>query len=258
MQYIQYERRDHVATITLNRPKAYNAFHREMALEVQAQLDACAADPEVRVIVLTGNGKAFSAGQDIQELTGPTPPAMTTILREHYNPIVTRIAEMKQIVIAAVNGVAAGAGGNIALACDLTVATESAVFVQAFSKIGLIPDSGGTFYLPRIVGRQRALGLMLTSDKITAREADELGMLYRVLPDAEFAEGVQKLAAKLAALPPVGLALTKEAVRRSWSNDLDQQLALEDELQVRAGSTEDYQEAIRAFVEKRRPVVKGR
>lgn len=258
MDHITYQRDDHVGTLTLNRPKAYNSFHRAMALEVQAQLDACSADPELRVLVLTGAGRAFSAGQDIGELTGPHPPVMEQILTEHYNPIVERIAAARYIVIAAVNGVAAGAGGNLAFACDLTVAAEGAAFTQAFSKIGLIPDSGGTFYLPRIVGRQRALGLMLTSDKLTAAEAERLGLLYKVYPDAAFADEVHQLAQRLAALPPVGLALTKRAVRASWQHDLSQQLALEAELQIEAGSTEDYQDAIRAFVEKRPPVVRGR
>ena len=258
MQHITYSRTGHVGTLTLNRPRAYNSFHRAMALEVQAQLDACAADSELRVLVLTGSGRAFSAGQDIGELTGPNPPVMEQILTKHYNPIVARIAAAKYIVVAAVNGVAAGAGGNLAFACDLTVATESASFTQAFSRIGLIPDSGGTFYLPRIVGRQRALGLMLTSEKIKAPEAERLGLLYKVFPDADFVAGVEKLAAQLATLPPVGLALTKRAVRASWQNDLTQQLALEAELQIEAGSTEDYQDAINAFIEKRPAVVKGR
>ena len=258
MQHLTYQRDGHVGTLTLNRPKAYNSFHRALALEVQAQLDACAADPELRVLVLTGAGRAFSAGQDIGELTGPNPPVMEQILTEHYNPIVERIAKARFLVIAAVNGVAAGAGGNLAFACDLTVATESAAFTQAFSKIGLIPDSGGTFYLPRILGRQRALGLMLTSEKISATEAERLGLLYKVYPDDDFAAQTTQLARHLASLPPVGLALTKRAVRESWQNDLTAQLALEAELQIEAGNTEDYREAITAFIEKRPAVVKGK
>ncbi len=246
-----------VAFITLNRPAAYNSFHREMALLLQKTLDDCARNPEIRAICITGEGKAFSAGQDLKEVTDPQGPKLTTILREHYNPIILRIRKIEKPIIAAVNGVAAGAGANIALACDIVVAAASASFLQAFSKIGLIPDSGGTFFLPRLIGFQKASALMMTGDRISAAEAEAMGMIYKVIPDELFADASRNLAIQIAQMPTKALAYTKKALNSSFRNSLEEQLVLEDEMQTAAGTTHDYKEGVQAFVEKRKPHFKG-
>lgn len=246
-----------VLTITLNRADKYNSFVREMALAMQGALEDADANPEVRCIVITGVGKAFCAGQDLAEAIDPEGPELTKIVSEHYNPIIKLIRKVGKPIVAAVNGVAAGAGANIALACDIVVATESATFIQAFSKIGLIPDSGGTFTLPRLIGFQKASALMMLGDKVSAREAEAMNMIYRAIPDADFEAEVKRLAATLAAMPTKGLALTKCALNRTYFNSLDEQLNLEDELQTQAGQTYDYNEGVNAFLEKRKPVFKG-
>lgn len=247
-----------VCTLTLNRPEVFNSFNKVMAIALQDALDDCASNDEVRAIVITGEGKAFCAGQDLAEATDPNGPALQSIVRDHYNPIIERIRAIEKPVIAAVNGVAAGAGANIALACDLTIAKQSASFIQAFSKIGLIPDSGGTFFLPRIIGMQKALALMMTGDKVTAEQADAMNMIYKAVSDESFEEEVTKLAETLAKMPTRGLGLTKKAVNQSFSNDLSTQLAVEEELQTEAGQTEDFSEGVNAFLEKRKPEFKGR
>ncbi len=246
-----------VTTLTLNRPDVFNSFNRVMALSLQQHLDDCAADPEVRCVVITGNGRAFCAGQDLQEVTDPNGPSLPTILQEHYNPIIQRIRKIEKPVIAAVNGVAAGAGANIALACDIVVASEVASFIQAFSKIGLIPDSGGTFFLPRLIGFQRASAVMMTGDKVSAADALAWGMLYKVYNQESFPMEVAALARQMAAMPTRGLALTKQALNMSMHHDLDSQLGLEDRLQTMAGETHDYKEGVAAFLEKRKPAFKG-
>lgn len=246
-----------VLTIALNRADKYNSFVREMALAMQGALEDADANPEVRCIVITGVGKAFCAGQDLAEAIDPEGPELTKIVSEHYNPIIKLIRKVGKPIIAAVNGVAAGAGANIALACDIVVATESATFIQAFSKIGLIPDSGGTFTLPRLIGFQKASALMMLGDKVSAREAEAMNMIYRAIPDADFEAEVKRLAATLAAMPTKGLALTKCALNRTYFNSLDEQLNLEDELQTQAGQTYDYNEGVNAFLEKRKPIFKG-
>jgi 2-(1,2-epoxy-1,2-dihydrophenyl)acetyl-CoA isomerase len=247
-----------IAQIQLNRPDKFNAFNREMALLLQQTLDDCAQNPEVQVIFITGNGKAFCAGQDLSELTGENAPGFEIILKEHYNPIVQRIRAINKPVVAAVNGVAAGAGANIALACDIVVAKESASFIQAFSKIGLIPDSGGTYTLPRLIGFQKAMALMLLGDKVSATEAERLGMIYKVFSDENFEAESMAIAAQLAALPALGLAYTKQALNASLNNDFATQLALEDEIQYKAAHTYDYNEGVAAFLEKRKPIFEGR
>lgn len=258
MKNILFEIKYGVGTITLNRPEVFNSFNREMALEVQSALDQCAADKNVRVIFLTANGRAFCAGQDLQEVSQfEKGPSFKQILNEHYNPIIQRIWSIEKPIVCSVNGVAAGAGANIALACDITVATASASFIQAFSKIGLIPDSGGTWTLPRLVGRQKAMAFMMLGEKVKAKEAADLGMIYRAVPDEEFAETALGIAKKLAALPPIGLALTKRALKESMENSLFEQLELEEKLQTKAGSTADYREGVTAFIEKRKPNFKG-
>jgi len=242
-----------VATITLNRPDKLNSFNREMALLLQSKLDECASLHEVRSIVISGAGKAFSAGQDLAEIGGPNPPPMTQILSEHFNPIVTRIRNLPKPVIAAVNGVAAGAGANIALCCDIVVASHSASFIQAFSKIGLVPDSGGTYFLPRLIGWQKASALMMLGEKLSASDAERSGMIYKTFPDAEFAKASMELALQLAALPSLGLSLTKHALNYSFVNSLEDQLRTEDELQQKASDTFDFREGVAAFMEKRQP-----
>jgi 2-(1,2-epoxy-1,2-dihydrophenyl)acetyl-CoA isomerase len=257
MASVELQIKDHVAVITLNRPDKFNAFNREMALLLQQLLDESAANTEVRCIYLTGNGRAFCAGQDLAELVGENAPGFEQILAEHFNPIVTRLRQIAKPVVCAVNGVAAGAGANIALCGDVVVATASAAFIQAFSKIGLIPDSGGTYTLPRLIGWQKASALMMLGDKIGAEEAEKMGMLYKVFDDAVFAAESFQLAATLAQMPTKGLALTKQALNASLHNNFEQQLSTEDKLQYEAAHTYDYNEGVAAFLEKRKPVFKG-
>lgn len=247
-----------VCTLRFNRPEVFNSFNQEMAFALQNALKAAAENEEVRAIVLTGVGKAFCAGQDLAEATDPNGPALQSIVKEHYNPIIELIRTIEKPIVAAVNGVAAGAGANIALACDITIAKESASFIQAFSKIGLIPDSGGTFFLPRIIGSQKALALMMTGDKVTASEAEAMNMIYKAVADDQFEDFVQHFTQKIAQMPTRGLGLTKKAVNASFSNTLTQQLAVEEELQTIAGSTHDFNEGVAAFLEKRQPVFTGK
>ena len=258
MSHIEINIEDQVCIIKLNRPKVFNSFNKEMAFELQDILDNCEKNPLVRSILLTAEGKAFCAGQDLQELTAPDGPKLSDIVREHYNPIIKRIRSIEKPIICAVNGVAAGAGANIALACDITIAGESVAFIQAFSKIGLIPDSGGTFFLPRTIGMQKATALMMLADKVMAVDAEKMGMIYKVCADESLMEETLKVAKKLAALPTIGLGLTKRALNKSITNDLTAQLALEDELQTAAGKTYDYNEGVAAFLEKRKPKFKGK
>lgn len=254
---IKFEIKDKVAVITLDRPEKFNSFIREMALALQEKLKQCAEDASIRAILLTGSGKAFCAGQDLGEAIDPNGPELSKIVSEHYNPIIELIRSIEKPVVCAVNGVAAGAGANIALSCDITLAAESSSFIQAFSKIGLIPDSGGTFFLPRIIGMQKATTLMMLGDKVSAKEAEEMGMIYKAVGDEELEESAFKLASKLANMPTKGLGLTKRALNKSYSNDLTTQLQLEDELQTLAGNSYDYNEGVNAFLEKRKPVFKG-
>ena len=247
-----------VATLTLNRPRVFNSFNREMALLFQSELDVCEAAPEIRAIVITGAGKAFCAGQDLKEVTTPAlNPGFKKIIEEHYNPIIARIRAIEKPIIAAVNGVAAGAGANIALACDIVVASERARFIQAFSKIGLVPDSAGSFFLPRLIGFQKASALMMLGDKVTAEQANTLGMIYKVFSLEKFDSEVLALATHMAQMPTKALGLTKTLLNASLSNTLDQQLNLESKLQIQAANSADYKEGVAAFVEKRKPNFKG-
>jgi 2-(1,2-epoxy-1,2-dihydrophenyl)acetyl-CoA isomerase len=229
-----------------------------MALQLQEVLDDCAVNPEIRAVLITGEGKAFCAGQDLAEATDPDGPELKAIVRDHYNPIIIKIRELEKPVIAAVNGVAAGAGANIALTCDIVVAKKSASFIQAFSKIGLIPDSGGTYFLPRLIGMQKALALMMTGDKVSADDAERMNMIYKVFEDESFDEEVTKLAENLATMPTYGLGLTKKAVNLGLFNSLEDQLDLEESLQTEAGETDDFTEGVNAFIQKRSAVFKGR
>ncbi|GAA4466610.1 2-(1,2-epoxy-1,2-dihydrophenyl)acetyl-CoA isomerase PaaG [Nemorincola caseinilytica] len=258
MSAVSFSKENGVAYITLNRPDKYNSFNREMALLLQQHLDTCATDDEIRCVYLTGAGKGFCSGQDLSEAMNPSPEDFERMVTEHYNATILRIRNIEKPVIAAVNGVAAGAGANIALACDIVLAAESASFIQAFSKIGLIPDSGGTWFLPRLVGLQRAAALMMTGDKVTAAEAVAMGMIYRAYADDQFEAETRKMAATLAQMPTKGLGLTKRLLNRTFEHGIEQQLDMEKEVQVQAGSSYDFREGVQAFLEKRKPVFKGK
>jgi 2-(1,2-epoxy-1,2-dihydrophenyl)acetyl-CoA isomerase len=256
MSFILFEIKNSVAVITLNRPDKLNSFNREMALLMQEKLEEC-KNSSVRCVYITGAGKAFSAGQDLAEVADPNGPGMKRILSEHYNPIVFQIRKLEKPVIAAVNGVAAGAGANIALCCDIVVAAESASFIQAFSKIGLIPDSGGTHTLPRLIGWQKASALMMLGEKVTAADAEKMGMLYKVFSNESFAEESMKIAVILALMPTKGLAYTKQLLSMSFITGFEEQLQDEDVMQQRAAATTDFKEGVDAFLEKRSPLFKG-
>jgi 2-(1,2-epoxy-1,2-dihydrophenyl)acetyl-CoA isomerase len=254
---VQFEVQEHLAIIRLNRPDKLNSINREMALALHTHLDACAENKNIRAVLITGEGRAFCAGQDLEEAIDTDGPGLQRIVSEHYNPLIMRIRRLEKPVIAAVNGVAAGAGANIALCCDIVVAAQNASFIQAFSAIGLIPDSGGTFTLPRLVGRQKASALMMLGDKISAEEAERMGMIYKWYSSENFAVESLQLGHRLSQMPTRGLALTKKALEVSDANDLETQLQVEDELQTRAGQTFDYSEGVAAFLEKRKPQFKG-
>jgi 2-(1,2-epoxy-1,2-dihydrophenyl)acetyl-CoA isomerase len=245
-----------VLTITLNRPDVLNSINRETALALQKTLDEAASNKEVRALLLTGEGRGFCAGQDLAEATDPS-AKIDTFVREHYNPIVLKLRQLEKPVIAAVNGVAAGAGANLAFCCDIVFAGKSSTFIQSFVNIGLIPDSGGTFFLPRIIGMQKATALMFTGEKISSEEAERLGLIYKVVEDADLLVEAGKLAGKLAQMPTAGIGYTKRLLNASSTNNLKQQLDMEEEMQLLAGSSHDYAEGVRAFLEKRRPVFKG-
>jgi 2-(1,2-epoxy-1,2-dihydrophenyl)acetyl-CoA isomerase len=257
MSSILFKVKNFIAYITLNRPEKFNAFNREMALLLQKKLDECEDNNEIRCVYITASGKAFSAGQDLSEVVDPGGPGMKKILSEHYNPIVHKIRNLNKPIVAAVNGVAAGAGANIALCCDIVVAAQSASFIQAFSKIGLIPDSSGTYFLPRLIGFQKASAIMMLGDKISAEEAERIGMIYKFFPDNTFYEESERLAKTLAELPTNAFAYTKQALNKSLEQNLKQQLETEDDLQQKAALTKDFNEGVSAFLEKRKPIFKG-
>ena len=254
---ILFEIKNQVATLTLNRPEKYHSFIREMALDLQEKLDLCKNDNNIRAIVITGTGKAFCAGQDLGEAIDPNGPELQKIVNEHYNPIIRQIRNIEKPIIAAVNGVAAGAGASIALCCDIIIAKEGAVFVQAFSKIGLVPDSGATFFLPRLIGFQKATALMMNADPITATEAERLGMIYKVVEESKFEDEIQSFSEKLAKMPTKGIGLTKKLLNQSMHSSLEKQLDEEEVAQTIAGKTNDYKEGVSAFLEKRKPNFKG-
>lgn len=257
MTPVHFEIKDSIAFITLNRPEKLNAFNREMALTLLEKLDECETHVSVRCVYITGAGKAFSSGQDLAEVLESNGRGMNEIVTEYYNPIIKKIRNLSKPVFAVVNGVAAGAGANIALCCDVVIASESATFIQAFSKIGLIPDSGGTYFLPRLIGFQKASGLMMFGDKISAREAERCGMIYKYFPDNTLTSEAQKMALQLAELPTRALAFIKEALNKSFEQTLGQQLVTEDLLQQKAAATNDFKEGVTAFIEKRKAHFQG-
>ena len=257
MSNINLKIEDGVGIITLNRPNKFNSFVRQMALDLQARLDECEENNEVRAIYLTGEGKAFCAGQDLAEAIDPNQTDLDKIVEEHYNPIIERLRNIEKPIVCGVNGVAAGAGANLALACDITIAAKSASFIQAFSKIGLIPDSGGTYYLPRLVGMQKAAGLMFLGDKVMAEDAEKIGMIYKTVADENLQQEALKIAQTLAKMPTKAIGLTKRLLNQSFNNTLTQQLLSENEIQTLAGNTYDYKEGVNAFLEKRSPTFKG-
>ncbi len=257
MSNINFKIDNGVGIIILNRPDKFNSFVRQMAFDLQTILDECEKNPEVRAVYITAEGKAFCAGQDLAEAIDPKQTELPKIVEEHYNPIIERLRKIEKPIVCGVNGVAAGAGANIALACDITLAAKSASFIQAFSKIGLIPDSGGTYYLPRLIGLQKAAALMFLGDKVMAEDAEKMGMIYKAVADEVLQEEALKIAQTLAQMPTKGIGLTKRLLNESFNNNLTQQLVREGELQNEAGQTYDYQEGVNAFLEKRKPVFKG-
>ncbi|HKJ46961.1 MAG TPA: enoyl-CoA hydratase [Balneolales bacterium] len=256
--YIKFETNGGWAEITLNRPDKLNSFNRPMAEELQDAIKKAATDDNIRCVILTGAGRGFCAGQDLKEVLDRHGEPLGNTVKHSYNPIILAIRELEKPVICAVNGTAAGAGANIALACDFVLAAENAVFVQSFSKIGLIPDSGGTFFLPRLVGLPRATAMAMLGEKITAGQAVDIGLIYKSYADEELMVKARELAGYLAEQPTRGFGLIKRGFNESLGNDLQSQLELEAELQTEAGKTHDYNEGVQAFVEKRKPKFTGK
>lgn len=259
MTAILFERVDGVAKLTLNRPDVLNSFNRAMAKQLVDALAGVAADSAARAVLLTGAGRGFCAGQDLAEAAPKDAPIpdLGDIVRDSYNPVIRAIRKLEKPVVCAVNGVAAGAGANLALACDIVFASRDAAFIQSFSKIGVIPDSGGTFLLPRIVGLHRASVLTMLAERVSADQAREWGMVYEVCEPDKLIERALTVAQHLATQPTRGLGLIKRGFNRSLGIDLDGQLDFEEELQREAGRTADYAEGVRAFLEKRKPAFIG-
>ena len=249
--------KNQVATISLNRPDVLNSFNYSMADEVIEAFKTCENNNNIRAIILTGEGRAFCAGQDLEEATGNNAPSIDKIVEHTYNPILTAIRNLPKPIICAVNGVAAGAGANIAIACDITFACESANFIQSFTNIGLVPDSGGTFNLPRLIGIQNAAALMFSGDKLSAIEAERLGLIYKCTTDEKLMETVISYAEKLAKRPTKSIGLTKELLNQSVTNNLYDQLEMEKKYQAISAQSYDHSEGIKAFFEKRKPEYKG-
>ena len=249
--------RDGVLTLTLNRPEALNSFTVEMKDSLLAALKDAARDRDIRVVVLTGAGRAFSAGQDLKERQGPDVADLGSELRLRYNPIILAMRSLEKPIIGAINGVAAGAGISVALACDILVASKNATFIEAFSRVGLVPDTGSTWFLPRLVGPARAAEMMFTGDPVDAATAERIGLVNRVVPADKLVEEANALAQRLASAAPMALALTKRAIIRAYESNLEQALDFEAQLQTIAGRSADHSEGVAAFVEKRQPIFRG-
>jgi 2-(1,2-epoxy-1,2-dihydrophenyl)acetyl-CoA isomerase len=259
-RFIRFEIERGVALLTLNRPDVLNSFHLEMAREVQEALRRARDDAAVRAVLLTGEGRGFCAGQDLAVVPldeGAPPPDLSETVRAQYNPIVLALRDLPRPVVCAVNGVAAGAGANLAFACDIVLASTQASFIQSFARIGLVPDSGGTYVLPRVAGFARAMGLALLGDKLSAAQARDWGLIWDVAEPDELMPKARALAEHLASQPTRGLALTKQLLNASLRNDLPAQLELEARLQAEAGRTDDFLEGVRAFRAKRQPLFRG-
>jgi len=249
-----------IFTITLNRPEKYNSFTEPMAIELQKALEEASSD-YIRCVVLNAGGKAFCAGQDLPEVVERGKDKnydLADTVRTSYNPIIRGIRNLKKPVVCAVQGTAAGAGANLAFTCDIVIASENAVFVQAFSKIGLIPDSGGTWFLPRIAGLAKTNALYLLDEKLSAEEAAQIGLIYKSVEHDQLEEEVSQIAEKLASMPTKGFGLFKQAINQTFENDLEQQLTLEATMQGEAGKTDDYKEGVKSFLEKKNPEFKGK
>lgn len=258
-RFIRLEVAQGVARVTLNRPEVLNSIHTAMSGELRDALGRADKDSEIRALLLTGAGRGFCAGQDLDEVRpGATALDFAHHVHTVYNPLVRAIRALDKPVVCAVNGVAAGAGANLAFACDIVIAAEEATFVQSFAKIGLVPDTGGSFLLPRLIGMARAAALVMLADKLPAKQAAEIGLIYRTCPAASLDEEASKLAQHLATQPTQGLALTKRLLNAALTNDLDAQLDLEAKYQGTAGRTADYREGVAAFLEKRKPTFVGR
>ena len=257
MPDIRTEIADGVGTITLDRPDALNALTIPMKLELLAAFRSVGRDRSVRAVVLTGSGRAFCAGQDLKERLAPDAPPLTEEVRERYNPIIRAMRDLDQPIVGAINGVAAGAGASLAFACDLRVAADTASFALAFGRIGLVPDSGATWFLPRLVGPAKAAELALLAEPLSAADAERFGLVARVVPASDVMSEARAIAARLVSLAPQALALTKHALDRTWSRDLATALDEEAYLQGLAGATADHAEGIAAFVEKRPPRFTG-
>jgi 2-(1,2-epoxy-1,2-dihydrophenyl)acetyl-CoA isomerase len=258
-QFIIVERFGGVEKLTLNRPDVLNSFTLAMSNELREALEAARADKSVRAILLTGAGRGFCAGQDLSDVPQAVEGKLDlgATVRQTYNPLIDLLRKIEKPIVCAVNGVAAGAGANLAIACDIVIASETASFIQSFSKIGLVPDSGGTFFLPRAIGWPMATALMMLGDKITAKHAAEMGLIYKVVPGGTLEAEAMNLAEHLAAMPTKGLGLTKRALNASMGNNLEQQLEFEEQMQAEAGRTSDFEEGVAAFREKRKPEFRG-
>jgi 2-(1,2-epoxy-1,2-dihydrophenyl)acetyl-CoA isomerase len=258
-EFISTSLADNILTVTLNRPDKFNSFIEPMGKELQDALGQAKKNDDVRCVLLTGNGKAFCAGQDLPEVVDKgNDYELGDTVRKSYNPIIKAIRHLEKPVVCAVNGTAAGAGANLAFACDIVLASDEAVFVQSFSKIGLIPDSGGTFFLPRLVGLQRANAMYLLDEKISPEKAEEMGLIYKAVQADTLLDEATSICKKLAQMPTKGYGLYKRAINQSLSNNLDEHLELEADLQTQAGQTHDYKEGVQAFLEKRKPEFEGK
>ena len=254
---ILFDIKDGVGKITLNRPEKFHSIIRELALEFQNSLDKCINDGNVRAVLITAKGKAFCAGQDLEEATKKDGPPIDAIIDHTYNPITKAITNINKPVVCCVNGVAAGAGANLAIACDITFAAKSSKFIQSFINIALVPDTGGSYFLPRLIGKQKAAGLMFSGDKISAEDAEKIGMIYQCVEDDNAYETAFNFANKLSKMPTKSIGLIKDLLRKTYNNNLDQQLELEKQHQVIAANSIDNKEGITAFFEKRKPNYKG-